>query len=172
MMVQPLVYAGVIALGYGLYFLLNNKYIVSGLLFALALAFFPHASYMILLIVGLYCIFFVRSWWSLGSMMAILVIVIFINLNWIFAPYLGIQNGTTSIGGFDMANLRAFQTQALAPMGVWLTNIFLYGFWGERYGNHYANVGFLSTLWYLAGSLLLLVLAVGKWRLWRFKKGL
>ena len=63
MMTQPLIYAGVIALGYGLYYLiLQTRYIHAGIALGIALAMFPHASYMIVLILGLYVVFFLRSW--------------------------------------------------------------------------------------------------------------
>jgi hypothetical protein len=60
-------------------------------------------------------------------------------------------SSTASIATFSHANLEAFATQELAPLDVWSTNLLLYGFWGERYGNHYASVGFLSSLWWVAG---------------------
>lgn len=90
-------------------------------------------------------------------------IILLINANWIFASaFSGGHGGSVwQITNFDTANLEAFRTQALAPLDVWLTNLLLYGFWWERYGNHYANVGFLSSLWYMGGFSLILLMGAG-----------
>lgn len=62
MMTQPLIYAGIVALGYGCYYLLiKHRYIHAGIALAIALSLFPHASYMIVLIMGLYIVLYVRS---------------------------------------------------------------------------------------------------------------
>jgi hypothetical protein len=52
-----------------------------------------------------------------------------INLNWLIVPLFSLENSITSISQFSAPNLDAFITQSLAPMNVWFTNIFLYGFW-------------------------------------------
>ncbi len=85
-----------------------------------------------------------------------------LNLNWILAPFFGITNSVNLVSAFNPANFEAFATQALAPMNVWLTNFLLYGFWGERFANHYANVGFLSAFWFIAGLVILaLIFGIG-----------
>lgn len=96
--------------------------------------------------------------------------VIFWNLNWILAPLLGIKTSVDSIATFSLANYEAFQTQALAPLGVWSTNTMLYGFWGERYANHYARVDILSSLWYIGGIAIILIALGGFTLLWKSGK--
>jgi len=171
MMVQPVIYLGIILLGYMIYFLCSRaswkKWLIVGILGGMAMNLFLHASFMIALIFGLYMIFFVRTKKELLGILGASILVVILNLNWMLAPLFGATNSAMSVGTFDFANLEAFMTESLAPMNVWWTNILLYGFWGERYGNHYANVGFLSSLWYIAGLLLFALMAVGKWRMWQ-----
>jgi hypothetical protein len=51
MMVQPMIYLGIIFLGYMIYYLcFIDRIIITGLYAGLALAMMPHAAYMILLI--------------------------------------------------------------------------------------------------------------------------
>jgi len=125
---------------------------------------------MIAIIFGLYLIFFVRSWRELGSVALGGIVAMMMNLNWILAPFFGYTNSVSTISSFSLANLEAFRTQALAPLDVWSTNILLYGFWGERYSNHYVNVGFLSSLWYVAGFLFFVLVGFGIYMLYKSKK--
>jgi phage-related holin len=167
MMTQPLIYAGVIALGYGLYCLiLETRYIHAGIALGIALSFFPHASYMIVLILGLYGVFFLRNWRWLGGLSIVSLLVLLININWIIAPYLGTRNLDT-IAEFSGENFAAFATQAIAPLDVYTTNILLYGFWGEQYDNHFAHVELMSPYWYVAGMLVFLIIIWGCVLLWQ-----
>ena len=89
MLTQPLIYAGMIALGYGIYSMFYSRnYWLSGIAYGIALAFFPHASYMIVLILVLYGLFFVRGKRTLFGVLSMVVPIIVLNLNWLIAPYL------------------------------------------------------------------------------------
>lgn len=167
MMVQPTIYMGVISLGYGIYFLLEKSYWKTGLALGIGWILFPHASYMIALILGVYIFLFVRTKKEIYGVAMTITIIMLLNINWIIAPFFGISNSVSSISTFSIANLEAFRTQALAPLDVWGTNILLYGFWGERYGNHYASVAMLSSLWYVAGILALCIALLGYYRHWK-----
>lgn len=174
MIVQPVIYLGIICLGYVMFFLFFKKnwkkYIYAWVFAWIAFNLFLHASYMIAIIFGLYLIFFVRSWRELGSVALGGIVAMMMNLNWILAPFFGYTNSVSTISSFSLANLEAFRTQALAPLDVWSTNILLYGFWGERYSNHYVNVGFLSSLWYVAGFLFFVLVGFGIYMLYKSKK--
>lgn len=176
MMVQPTIYMGAIALGYTIYFLLlsemHRKYIWWGVFGGLSFIMMPHASYMIALVLGLYTILFVRTRRDILGMCSAGLIILLFNLNWLIAPLFGVGNSAGMISSFSSANLEAFETQALAPLDVWGTNILLYGFWWERYGNHYANVDFLSSLWWVGGFILLLIMAYGFWYIYQYSKRL
>ncbi|MBC7503586.1 hypothetical protein H7169_01320 [Candidatus Gracilibacteria bacterium] len=173
MMVQPTIALGTFLLGYVIYFLFfAHRIVVAGVFAGLAFIVMPHASYMIVLIFALYVIFSVRSWRSVGYVVLAGLIVLVMNANWILAPYFGYTNSVASISSFSSANLDAFRTQSIDPLDIFSTNILLYGFWGERYGNHYVNVGFLSSLWYIAGFFLLLVVAIGYMQLWKYSRKL
>lgn len=93
-----------------------------------------------------------------------------LNLNWILAPFFGITNSVNLVSAFNPANFEAFATQTLAPMNVWLTNFLLYGFWGERFANHYANVGFLSAFWFIAGLVILAISFFGLYKAFQKSK--
>ncbi len=54
----------------------------------------------------------------------------------------------SKISEFSGENFLAFATQAIAPLDVFMTNILLYGFWGEQYDNHFAHVEVMSPYWY------------------------
>lgn len=171
MMVQPTIYLGIILLGYVLYFLMTGegwkKWIFSGICAGVALNLFLHASYMLVLIFGLYILFFVRTKRDILGLLLAGTIILLFNANWLLSPLFDVSGSIASIGTFWANNLTAFATQALEPMSVWVTNILLYGFWGEQFSNHYANVDFLSSLWYVAGFLLILLMGVGKWTIWQ-----
>lgn len=161
MMVQPTIYAGIIALGYCIYFLLQRSYLYSGVAAGIAFALFPHASFMIFLIYALWIGIFIHWKKDIIRIGLALGIVVLINANWLLAPLFWVANSTASISSFNAANYEAFITQSLAPMNVWFTNLFLYGFWGERFGNHFASVWFLSSLWFIAGFLIIAVMGYG-----------
>lgn len=175
MMVQPVIYLGIILLGYAIYFLYFfekkdftlTRAILLGSVMGLALNLFLHASYMIVLILGIYVCFFARARRDIRNIAVVSGAVVFWNLNWILAPLFAIKTSVDSIRAFTLANYEAFQTQALAPLDVWSTNLLLYGFWGERYANHYANVDFLSSMWYIAGGIVLCVSLYGIMKIWK-----
>lgn len=133
MMVQPTIYLGTLLLGYVVYFLVLSshrwRYILSGIFGGWALIMMPHASYMLMLIVGLYVVFFTRTKRDILGVVCMMGVTILLNLNWLIAPLFGVSNSASSIASFSSANLEAFRTQALAPLDVWGTNILLYGFW-------------------------------------------
>lgn len=91
MMVQPTIYAGIIALGYGLYFLLSKKYWQTGITMGIAWMLFPHASYMIVLVLGLYTILFIRTKKDGFGLMLLMGIIILINANWLIGSIFGMQ---------------------------------------------------------------------------------
>ena len=84
---------------------------------------------MIALILGLYMLLHVRTLRDMGRMSIVTSIILLLNLNWLIAPVFGVSNSASTIAGFSSSNLEAFETQALAPLDVWGTNVLLYGFW-------------------------------------------
>ncbi len=155
MMVQPTIYLGIILLGWLIYFLFFSKnqykYIFAWIFAGIAINIFLHASFMVLLIFGVYSAFFLREKKELFQIFFSILIIFVLNINWIILTLFGASSPATSISVFSIANFEAFATQSLHPMNVWFTNIFLYGFWGERFSNHYVSVQFLSSLWFVAG---------------------
>jgi Ca2+/Na+ antiporter len=70
-----------------MYFLFfTDRYILSGIAFAGALALFPHASFMILVILLVYLVFFARARRQIGRVIAIGCISLLLNFNWLMAP--------------------------------------------------------------------------------------
>lgn len=174
MMVQPVIYFGVILLGYSLYSLLSGKnlykkWIYAGIFAGIAFNLFLHASFMIALIFSLYIAFFVRSKKEVFPIIISGFLIFLINANWMLAPLIGISTSVNGISVFNAANYEAFMTNAISPLNVWLTNIFLYGFWGEKFSNHYVNVSGLSAFWYIAGALMIVLMGLWKYSLWRKK---
>ena len=170
MMTQPLIYAWVIALGYGLYFqIFRERYIAAGFLYAFSLTLFPHASYMIFFILILSMLFF-RSKLKLGNIARMILPIILLNLNWIVVTLIYVPVFTDSISNFWWDNLLAFATQAIAPLDVFFTNLLLYGFWWEQYNNHFAHVSLMSPYWYVAGFLILALIIFGGYTLKKMRK--
>jgi hypothetical protein len=50
--------------------------------------------------------------------------------------------------------------------------LLLYGFWGERYANHYANVDFLSSLWWVGGFMVFGIVILGFLQVFRYSRKL
>lgn len=173
MMVQPVIYLGIVLLGYSVYFLIFShfsffwRFLLVWLCAGLGLNLFLHASYMIFFIFWLYALFFLRSKGDIWGLIFAGVVVVLLNLNWLLAPLFWVQNSVASISSFSPANLEAFITSRLSPLDAWGTNLLLYGFWGEKYGSHYANVEILSKLWYVAGFFLLFLMIIGIVSLWK-----
>lgn len=77
------------------------------------------------------------------------------NLNRLLGSLLGKGAVVTdAVATFNQANIEAFLSNALPPLNLELTNLMLFGFWGERY--HFALPGDLNPLrWCFAIVLLL-----------------
>ena len=146
---------------------IDKRYIWAGIFGGLSFIMMPHASYMLALILWLYTLLYVRTRQGIVWVILASCIILMMNLNWILAPLFGHANSAQSISTFSTANLEAFETQALAPLDVWWTNILLYGFWWEKYSNHYANVDFLSSLWWVGGLLVVCLSLYGFYAMWR-----
>ena len=166
-MTQPVIYLAVILVGYALFFLLFSqnpkRYIWIGLLVGVAFDLSLHVAYMIVLMFFLYFLFFYKKITKKDIVGTVVAggLALMINLHWILAPVFGTNNIVSSVENFDFANLEAFKTHAIAPLDVWGTNALLYGFWGERHGNHQFTLEFLSKFWYVAGFLFLVFGIVG-----------
>ena len=102
MMVQPVIYLGIICLGYLMYVLFAQqgykKWILAGMFAGAAFNLFLHAAFMIALIVGWYIVFFVRKRLDIIGVLIAIVIAFVLNANWLLAPIFGVHNSTSSIG--------------------------------------------------------------------------
>lgn len=165
MITQPGVYLAIVWLGYGLYFLLKNldssqyrSYLLSGLFFGLSIGLSPHTVFMIGIILLTYAIIFLRDKKSLLNLIYLWSITVLLNLNWLVGGFLFWKsNVISSVSTFWQANVDNFLSNSLHPLWVELTNILLYGFWGERYG-HFILPDTLNDKWYIAGFLVLFVI--------------
>lgn len=104
MMVQTTIYMGTIALGYMIYHLLfsgsERRYIWAGVMGGLSFIMMPHASYMIVLILGLYTLLYVRSMRDFTHIILVGGIILLMNLNWLIAPLFGVSNSAGTISTF------------------------------------------------------------------------
>lgn len=162
MMTQPTVYLGIILIGWWIYFLISKKipsprnHIIVWLCMGLALANFPHASYMVAIVYFLYLAFFVRSKKHFLYLFLGWCIFLLLNLNWLLAPFYGWKDVAGTIGDFGTTNLDAFLTRAIAPITITLTNILLYGFWWET--SHFVLPWVLSPYWFIAWAFVWLII--------------
>lgn len=108
---------------------------------------------MIALIYILYLTFFARTWQVFLQLFLSGALALLLNLNWLLAPLFGTPDTLTIISEFDTANLDAFASRAIAPLGIALTNLLLYGFWGEI--SHIVPPTYMSPYWYLWGMIIL-----------------
>ncbi len=154
MMTQPTVYLGIILIGWWIYFLISENipslrnYIIAWLCMGLALANFPHASYMVIIIYLLYFVFFVRSRRQFLYLFLGWCIFFLLNLNWLLAPLYGWKDVVGTIGDFGTKNIDAFLTRSIAPLDISSTNLLLYGFWWET--SHFVLPWVLSPYWFIA----------------------
>lgn len=158
MMTQPTIAMGMVLVGWGMYWIAvamirpqasYRAFIFSGIAMGCALANMSHATYMIVLIYGMFCLFFARSWRDARGVFIAGSIILMANLNWMLAPLWGVGNAATSIDAFTETNVTAFLTRATPPLSTTVSNILLYGFWGEM--KHFARPDAISPYWYLAG---------------------
>lgn len=170
MMTQPLIYAWIIAIGYGLYFqIFRERYIAAGFSYAFSLALFPHASYMIGLIFLLSYLLFSRMHHQ-KRVLEMLLPILFVNLNWILITLVYNPIFWERITQFTLDNFRAFATQHIEPLNVFFTTILLYGFWGEQFDSHFAHIQYMSPYWYLAGGVVISFVVYWWCILWKLKK--
>lgn len=167
MMTQPGVYLGILLIGYGLVSLFRSpeKYrlkesLTSGIFFGLAWSMFPHAIFMIALIYLAWTIVFVRDLQTSKYLAYSGGTVVLLNLNWLLAPLFGASNSLANIASFGNDNIQAFLSNALPPFGPVMTNLSLYGFWGERY-HHFLLPGAVNLNWSAAALVLMGIVSIG-----------
>lgn len=165
MITQPGVYLAIVWLGYGFYFLLKNltvnktkNYLLSGLFFGLSIGLSPHTVFMIGVILLVYALIFSRDKKGFLNLIYLSSITVLLNLNWLIGGFLFWKsNVINSVSTFWQANIDNFLSNGIHPLWVELTNVLLYGFWGERYG-HFILPNIMNDKWYIAGILILFVL--------------
>lgn len=155
MLTQPMVYAGIIMIWYGIYYIFfREKFLFAWISFWLAFGIFPHASFMILLILFLALIFYRKPLHIWKFLSLTILPILLINSNWLTSvTFWNIKN---TIDSFSSDNFMAFTTQALSPFNTIFTNLLLYWFWWEQYDNHFVKANEMSPYWYIAGIILFL----------------
>ena len=170
MLTQPVVFLGIILIGYIILGLLSyhhtKKYpalVLISIAGALSWYILPHAPYMILLVMLIYDLFLVRSFRELFFLGIAGMMMILPNLIWLLAPsdFLG------QIDHFHTENYLAFMSNTLYPFNVWGTNLLLYGFWGERAITPFVLPGVWFEYWYIFGILMISMALCGIVLLWR-----
>lgn len=148
----------------------KNSLIWASLSFGFAFMCFPHASLMIFLIALLYIpLFFKHIPWKHYIIAPILVLLP--NINWLIGDIVYKKDlWTTSLQAFDWANIEWFVWNNLSGLGSDLTQLLLYGFWGERY--HIKTPDMFSEYWYIFGFIALAVIIFWNIRLFTLHKKL
>lgn len=174
MMTQPTIYLGVVFLGYGVVSLFLwdkqkefKRIATTGIFFGLAWSMFPHAIYMIAAIYLAWILFFARKIQHWKYIIWSSFIVILLNINWLSAPLFWVANSVSSISSFGENNIEAFLSSSLSPLGPIMTNLSLYGFWGERY-QQFVLPNIINPNWWWAA--LILLMTIGFWIFLAFKK--
>lgn len=137
MFTQPGVYFAMVMLGYGLYFLLKTlqeqrwqTFLYAGLSFAISAMLSAHFLFMIALIFLLYAVFFLRKWKQFWGLVCAGSVILLGNANWLIGGFFGQGSVIVdTVATLNQANVESFLTNALAPLNVEFTTLFLYGFW-------------------------------------------
>jgi hypothetical protein len=112
---------------------------------------YPHAILLILLTLGSFFFFFPQR---ILSLIIIGLWVIILNANWLYGDYvLWVNDRASKLDTFNQANIEVFQGNSLSGLGVDLTHLLGYGFWGERY--HIVSPDDLISFWYVFALLVL-----------------
>lgn len=169
LLTQPIVYLGILLLGYMLIYLLrmqhtDNLYysIGVGIFGSLSLYMLPHAIYMIILIYSIYALCFIRSI-RRGAVLFLSGICILASNAWWILSWGASEWGISLIEAFWSRDMQAFMGNALYPLNALQTHILWYGFWGSRYENTLLPVTVFSSWWHIGGYLVLLCTLLGFW---------
>ena len=170
---QPTVALGIILLGWWIYSLLRpfiwwehawesrfSHIIIACIFFGAAWNFFAHASYMIVMLLLVYGSLFIRTRKEMFSLMLWVMSILVLNGNWLFVTFFS-STGTMleNIQAFSPENYTVFMTRWIEPLSVTLTNILLYGFWGE--GHHFYRPWVMSPYWYIWWGVLMGLTGIG-----------
>jgi len=134
------IFAFIIAIWYGIYFLITGydkriNYLFATICLAISWTITPHAIFFIWLILLFYFIYFPQKF-SWRKVWIISIIIILLNINWLIWTFFLNKNSTIqSISSFTQDNIDSFQPNSLDNLWVETTSLLGYGFWTEKY--HY-----------------------------------
>ncbi|NDK09535.1 hypothetical protein GW846_02045 [Candidatus Gracilibacteria bacterium] len=139
-----------------------NLGILSMFPFAVAWMIFPHAILLIVLILTVLTLMYPKN---IIQFMLILFGVILLNINWLVGDYaLRLNTNVSKLESFTRDNIEVFQGNSLSGLGVDLTHLFGYGFWGEKY--HIISPDDIMKYWYIFAILVLTIVVYGGYKLY------
>jgi len=145
----------------------SKKLYISSLFFWLSLTIFPHSAIFLIIIALTTLIFYLRKF-SLKRIFFSIIIVLFINLNWvIWNIFLWTKNSLEKINNFDYKNIEVFANNSLNNLWTEVTNLLLYWFWWEKY-KHLYTPDIINDKWYLAWFLIVIIIVF--WIIFLYKK--
>lgn len=137
---QIWIFAFILAIWYGVYFLINSydkriNHLFAAICLWLSWCITPHAIFFICLILLFYFIYFYKNF-SWKKVWLFLIVIFFLNINWLIWTFFLNKNPTVqSISSFSQANIDSFQPNSLNNLWVEISSLLGYWFWAEKY--HY-----------------------------------
>lgn len=169
MITQVGIFAFILAVWYGIYFLLKGQehrlnYLYSAVCLGVSWMITPHSIFFIWLILLFYFLYFYHTF-SRKKIWKFFIIIIILNLNWLVWTFFLNKNSTVqSISSFTQANINSFQPNSLNNLWVEITSALGYWFWTEKY--HYFTLPWeVNDKRFVAWILLLLMSLFGSFSL-------
>jgi len=122
-----------------------------------SISIFPHAV-IFLGIIWITTLIFYWKHFSLKNIILSIIIIFFININWIvWNIFYQTKSTIDTIATFNYQNIEAFSSNSLSWLWTELTNLLLYGFWGEK-SQHIYTPEIINQKWYIAWFLVLSII--------------
>lgn len=147
----------------------SQKFIYSAIIGGLAVSFFAHSVFFLVVIFGTLIIadygknknakvFF-------KSIFFFWLIVFVLNSNWIVASLSGKNTWVSGVANFTQADVETFQTRSIGNNSVYATVLALQGYWGE-YQARFVSIQ-ENPFWKMAFCLIFLLAVFGLVKIWK-----
>jgi len=147
----------------------SQKFIYSAIIGGLAVSFFAHSVFFLVVIFGTLIIadygknknakvFF-------KSIFFFWLIVFVLNSNWIVASLSGKNTWVSGVANFTQADVETFQTRSIGNNSVYATVLALQGYWGE-YQARFISIQ-ENPFWKMAFCLIFLLVVFGLVKIWK-----
>lgn len=139
---------------------------IAAIAYGLALAIFPHAIFLIgLLLISLSLVFYKRILYFVATG----VWAILLNANWLYGElFWSAQRVGQNIEAFNAQNIEAFSSSTLYSWPIEISHLLGYGFWVEKY--HIITPDDLISYWWIFAIMIVWLILLGAYKMLLEKK--